>query len=60
MDLDHFAVERLNREIKAEGVDNILQMTKDITDKTNNVNDIIQVNIDMIMELDKLINQFKI
>lgn len=42
------------------GVENILQMTKDITEKTDNVSEIIQVNIDMITALDELINQFKI
>jgi len=36
MDLDHFAVERLNREIKAEGVDNILTLVQNVADPSPN------------------------
>lgn len=45
---------------EASGVENILMMTKDIMDKATHANEIIQVNIGMIEELDKLINQFNI
>ena len=36
MDLDHFAVERLYREIKAEGVDNILTLVQNVADPSPN------------------------
>lgn len=42
------------------GVENILFMTKDITDKTRHVNEIVQSNIALIDELDSLIKKFKI
>lgn len=45
---------------ESTGVENILVMTQDITDKTKNVNNIIQQNIKMIDELHQLINKFKI
>ncbi|MBN2898852.1 MAG: methyl-accepting chemotaxis protein [Clostridia bacterium] len=45
---------------ESSGVDNILMMTKDITDKTKHVNEIVRANMDLITELDALINQFKI
>lgn len=45
---------------ESTGVENILEMTKDITEKTQNVNKIVQTNIMLIKELDELINKFKI
>jgi len=45
---------------ESSGVENILMMTQDITEKTKHVNDIIQMNIKMIEELHDLINKFKI
>jgi len=45
---------------ESSGVENILTMTTDITNKTRHVNDIIQTNIKLIEELDALINKFKI
>lgn len=45
---------------EATGVENILEMTQDIMDKTKHVNDIIQVNIQMIEELSDLMNEFNV
>lgn len=45
---------------ESTGVENILSMTKDVTEKTKHVNDIVQSNIELIKELDTLINTFKI
>ena len=45
---------------ESSGVENILMMTQDITEKTKHVNEIIQMNIKMIEELHDLINKFKI
>ncbi len=43
---------------ESAGVENILSMTKDITQKTRHVNDIIRSNIKLIEELDTLIKKF--
>jgi methyl-accepting chemotaxis protein len=45
---------------ESSGVENILTMTTDITQKAKHVNDIVNTNIKLIEDLDKLINQFKI
>lgn len=45
---------------EAESVENILHMSKDVTDKTQSVLHILENNIKLIMELDNLINKFKI
>lgn len=45
---------------EAESVENILYMTKDVTDKTQKVMAIMQNNINLITELDALINRFRI
>lgn len=45
---------------ESSGVENILIMTKDITDKTRHVSAIVQTNITLIQELNTLINRFKI
>lgn len=42
------------------GVEKILFMTKDITEKTRHVNEIVHSNITLIEELDTLIKKFKI
>ncbi len=47
-------------EQEANGVEEILHMTTDITEKTKHVNEIVKTNIAIIKELDQLINQFKI
>lgn len=45
---------------EAESVENILFMTKDVTDKTLKVSAIMKKNIELITELDLLINKFRI
>lgn len=45
---------------EATSVENILLMTKDVTEKTRRVAGIMQSNINLITELDTLINKFRI
>lgn len=45
---------------ESSGVENILNMTTDITQKAKHVNDIVKANIKLIEDLDTLIKQFKI
>jgi methyl-accepting chemotaxis protein len=46
--------------VEARGVEDILDMTKSVTEKTDHVNKIIQENIKLVEALDELINKFKI
>lgn len=46
--------------LEARGVEDILEMTKSVTEKTSHVNEIIQENIKLVEALDELINKFKI
>ncbi|MCK8058144.1 MULTISPECIES: methyl-accepting chemotaxis protein [unclassified Fusibacter] len=46
--------------IEAHGVEDILEMTKSVTEKTQHVDSIIKENIKLVKALDELINKFKI
>lgn len=46
--------------IEAHGVEDILEMTKFVTEKTQHVDSIIKENIKLVKALDELINKFKI